>query len=360
MEMPMSRDIIAISIPFSAGVISAAYLPLGELSLYTAASLLCVAIFLCLIYICRRRNGLPGIILCLYLTGALVCFSSRMSVDTDGAGWQMPRKALESLTRLIERTDLGKAELSALLKALLTGDRTSLPNEITEAFRESGAAHILALSGLHMGIIYGLLSGVLGVFGRSRAALITRSALSICACAFYTLMTGASPSVVRAFLFILLNELGRLCKGRSRKALNILCTSLMIQLCISPSSATSVGFQLSYMAMLGIYLLYPILDSWWPEKRWKLAGKIWSSCALSISCQIFTAPLAWIYFRSFPVHFLITNLLALPLTEAFMGLAVTTLMLSALGICPDIMKDLTGASGQILIYCVETIASISS
>ena len=100
--MPMSRDIIAISIPFSAGVISAAYLPLGELSLYTAASLLCVAIFLCLIYICRRRNGLPGIILCLYLTGALVCFSSRMSADTDGAGWQLPRKTLESLTRLIE------------------------------------------------------------------------------------------------------------------------------------------------------------------------------------------------------------------------------------------------------------------
>lgn len=357
--MLVSRDISAISIPFSAGVMSAAYLPLGELSLYTAASLLCVAVPACLAMSCmHHRSRLPEIA-CFFLLGALVCLSARTSIPVSGREWRLPQRALCSLTAMIDGIDFGYADSSSLIKALLTGDRSSLSPELTGAFRDSGAAHILALSGLHMGIIYGLLAKMLSCLGRSRTAILIRSSAAIAACAFYMVMTGASPSVARAFLFITLNELARISKGRRRAPLNIFCAALMIQLCFDPLSARSVGFQLSYLAMLGIYTIFPMMESWCPDNWWKPVRKLWSASALSISCQLMTAPIAWIYFRSFPVYFLITNLIALPLTEAFITLAVITLILSAAGICPDIMKDLTGLCGQILIDCIETIASIS-
>lgn len=357
--MPVSRDITAISIPFSAGVMSAAYLSLGESSLHIAASLLCAALFLCLVFVCfKTRNLLPEIV-CYFFLGALVCLTARASFPTKGWTWQLPQQTLSGLVTRIESIDFDNRNISALAQALLTGDRSGLSDEITSAFRESGASHILALSGLHMSVIYGLLATLLSCMGHSRIATLIRSCAAIVLCGFYTLATGGSPSVVRAFLFITLNEISRISKGRERRPLNIFCAALMIQLCFNPLTVKSIGFQLSYLAMLGIYLLFPVLDSWCPSTWWKPLRKLWSLSALSISCQLFTAPLAWIYFRSFPAYFLITNLIALPLTEAFITLSIISLTLDGFGICPDIIKNLTTVCGQILIESIKTIASIS-
>ena len=245
-----------------------------------------------------------------------------------------------------------------LLKALLTGDRSKLSRDTVRVFRESGGAHLLALSGLHIGILYLFLSRLLWPLGNSPAARLVRYVLTVLTAGLFTLVTGASPSIVRAFLFIFLNETARL-SNRPKNALQVLSTALLIQLVLNPSAIASVGFQLSYLAMAGIFLLYPRLEAWWPKgPRIDPLRKVWQAAVLSISCQAFTGPLAWYRFHTFPTYFLITNLLAMPVTTLLMGAAVTTLLLRGIGCCPAFLIQITDALCRVLIRLLEITSSM--
>ena len=245
-----------------------------------------------------------------------------------------------------------------MLKALLTGDRSGLSQDTVRVFRESGGAHLLALSGLHIGILYLLLSRLLWPLGNSPRARRVRYALIVLAAGLFTLMTGASPSIVRAFLFIFLNETARIA-CRPRDPLRTLSTALLIQLVLTPSAISSTGFQLSYLAMAGIFLLFPILEGWYPKSaRFDPVRKIWEAAALSISCQVFTGPLAWFRFHTFPTYFLLTNLFALPLTTLLMGSAVTTLMLRGVHLCPGFLIRATDWLCQALVWILQVISSM--
>lgn len=157
-------------------------------------------------------------------------------------------------------------ESPVLVNALLTGDKSGLDKDIISAFRDSGAAHILALSGLHLGIIYGILRKVTSVMGNSPTANKIRSAGIIFTTFLYTLATGAGPSLVRAQLFITINEISHLAQRRTSLG-KVYCSALLIQLTINPLVISSVGFQLSYMAMAGIVVLYPRMKAWFPENE---------------------------------------------------------------------------------------------
>ena len=264
----------------------------------------------------------------------------------------------DRLRGLIDRTPFPSAGTAPLLKAFLTGDRSGLQQETVRIFRESGGAHLLALSGLHIGILYLFLSRLLWPLGNSPRARSFRYAFTVVAAGLVTLMTGASPSIVRAFLFIILTETARLA-CRPQNPLRTLSTALLIQLVLTPSAIASVGFQLSYLAMAGIFLLFPILNGWYPKtSRFDPVRKIWEAAALSISCQVFTGPLAWLRFRTFPTYFLLTNLLALPLTTLLMGTAVTTLALQGLHCCPGFLLQATDGLCCVLVRILEIIASM--
>lgn len=175
-------------------------------------------------------------------------------------------------------------------------------------------------------------------------------------CGFYTLATGAGPSVTRAFLFILIGETARL-KNRYRDIRSTLMAALIIQIALNPSDIRSAGFQLSYMAIAGIAYIYPWMKSLWPEgKDFPILRKIWNSICMSVSCQITTGPIAWIYFHSFPTHFLLTNLIAIPLTGIIIPLSLLTLALSSTGICPDILINTTEALIMAMTRALETIS----
>ena len=251
------------------------------------------------------------------------------------------------------------SEITApLLKAFLTGDRSGLSPDTVRMFRESGGAHLLALSGLHIGILYLILSRILWPLGNSPRVRRFRYALVTLSAGLFTLMTGASPSIVRAFLFIFLNETARIA-CRPRDPLRVLSTALLIQLVITPSAITSPGFQLSYLAMAGIFLLFPVLDSWYPKgPRFDPVRKIWEAAALSISCQMFTGPLAWFRFHTFPTYFLLTNLLALPLTTLLMGSAVITLALQGMHSCPGFLIQATDGLCQAMVLFLQIISSM--
>lgn len=383
--MVEARDIMGISVPFAAGVATGAALcPFlsGELPIITDSILL---ILICSTTLLVRfgklsdRSGkrlvslsnhrgqrivFAGIFL---LTGIFssLSYSIASGIPEYGSGIvsTAAAKAVGHLRATIDAIPYPSETTGPLVKALLTGDKSDLPKEITGIFRDSGASHILALSGLHLGVLYLLLTRLTSPLGNSPKARKSRCSLIIVAALFYSIMTGATPSIIRAFLFITINETARLL-GRKREPVRVLLAALTVQLALKPDVISSVGFQLSYMAMAGIFLLYPTLERIYPApsgsrlSRFNPFRKIWNAAMLSISCQIFTGPIAWHYFHTFPKYFILTNLVALPLTSAIMTLSVATIALSFFGICPEPLVILNDHAMQALVFCLKIISGM--
>ena len=354
--MVVQRDIVAISIPFSAGVASAAVLSPGGDALFWAAAGSCLAAAGLLLLLCGRGKRMPLLPALFWALGVFCYCSSALAFPLHREAWPPAERALAELLRAIDGAEFPHESTAALLKALLAGRRDGLDRSTVEVFRAAGASHILALSGLHLGILYGILHTLLRCLGRTRPAMVARSVIQVGFAAAYMLMTGASPSLVRAFLFILFNELSRLLPGRRRRPLNIFCAALTVQLAVTPGVVSSLGFQLSYLAMLGIVLVFPRLDAWFPAGRFNPVRRVWSAIALTLSCQLFTAPLVWLRFRSFPKYFLLTNLGALPLTEGFIWTSLAVLATGGHG--PEGIKKLADTLGQLLLQFLETVAAI--
>lgn len=362
---------VKISSSMAAGVLFSMFLcrclPAGPEPLHLCCLVAFCASTGCSIALGVARRPVTAAMPAFFFAG-MFCFLSR-SITGPCSGPLVLRSALESFSSGIDAAGYSGEQTAALLKALLCGDRSCLAKDSINAFRTSGASHLLALSGLHLGVIYMVAGKLLFFLGNSTPGRTIRSVSVVSLCGFYTMMTGASPSIVRAFLFILLKEILWLCPGRTSGTAGIYCTALTIQLALDPLEISSPGFQLSYMAMAGIYTVYPILEGWYPElpsnrgreaadrgPRVKLAfasimKKIWNAAALSVSCQLFTAPLAWLYFKSFPPYFLIANLISLPVCEGLIVSGLASLAIPFLVPVTDFLADT-------LIRCTEIISGL--
>lgn len=271
-------------------------------------------------------------------------------------GMELVERARAALYGAIDSTGFGDSA-APLVKALVSGDRSDIPPELMDAFRSSGASHILALSGMHLGIIYAIISKLLSLAGGHPVTVRIRSSLIVSSCMCYAIVTGASPSIVRAFLFIFLRE-AALVSGRSSEPLTIFSSALMLQLLFSPGSVLTPGFQLSYLAMAGIYLLFPLLSGIYPPSKRDPLKKIWDIATLSISCQAFTAPVAWYHFHSFPQWFLLTNMIAMPLATALMPVSLAAICLSRIGLCPDFLLDLAELLAEWMSSALSIISTL--
>lgn len=338
------RRIEAISAATTLGV-ALGVLPLMAHPL--AAALAPLPLSLCFLLLLRGRREL--LLPTLFFAGFFLGAASSMLPPAEAGALTWLGERLRDRIDTIPFRDSGTA---ALLKAFLSGWREELSPEVKAVFRSSGASHLLALSGLHIGILYTILSKAATVTGNSPAGRTIRSVLIVAAALVFTLMTGASPSIVRAFLFILASETAKL-THRSREPLKVLSFALMVQLVITPRVILSVGFQLSYLAMCGIFVLFPIMKDWFPGQKWNPLKKLWDAAALSISCQIFTGPLVWIKFHSFPKHFLITNLLAIPLTTLTLSLGILAVAFPS-GWPPKAAEW----CANLLLSCLEIISSM--
>jgi len=196
-----------------------------------------------------------------------------------------------------------------LVSSLLLGYREQLEKQQKEAFAGSGAMHILAVSGLHVGIIYGMLIFLFKPFSNKRSGL---SFLLPVPCIWlYALLTGMTPSVSRAALMLSLYALSRYI-NRKTNLPNIIFFSAFIMILFDPKIIYSVSFQLSFMAVTGIAFVFPGLYAYFKTGN-QLINKVTGLLCLSVSAQLFTIPLSLYYFHQFPHYFLITNLFVIPL-----------------------------------------------
>ena len=277
-------------------------------------------------------------------------------IPSEGPLTNAAHKTAKGLETLIGSIQFDNENTGGIIKALLTGNREDIPKDVAQAFRASGASHILALSGLHLGIIYAIIIKILTLAGNSPAMRRTKSALTILICGFYTLATGAGASITRAFIFITLNEIGKM-TGRPTSLKGVLAASLLLHLTFDPTAVSEIGFQLSYAAIFGIAYIFPWLRGMW-KNDWRGLKWIWESAAVSISCQITTGPLAYLYFGTFPQYFLLTNLIAVPLAGLIIPAALLVAALTALGICPALLISATEWLVTALTDSLSIIASM--
>ena len=206
--------------------------------------------------------------------------------------------------------------------ALILGIKDDLDKDLKAAYSAAGAMHVLAVSGLHVGIIHMLLSWSLGFlkkykFGRGLFLLLSLSSLWS-----YAFITGLSPSVLRAVIMFSVVLIGNNTL-RFHNIYNSLAVSAFLILLYNPFMLMEVGFQLSYAAVLGIVYLQPKIFGLLAIKN-ILLNKIWSITCVSIAAQVATFPIGLFYFHQFPTYFLVSNLIVIPAAFIILmnGLAV--------------------------------------
>ncbi|MBR4898247.1 MAG: ComEC/Rec2 family competence protein [Prevotella sp.] len=212
-----------------------------------------------------------------------------------------------------------------VMAAMTLGDRSAISNDLRASYSLTGASHVLALSGLHMSILYCLISMLTFV---GRRMLIIR-ALTIVLFWSFAMLTGLSPSVVRSALMLTLAAIITL-RGTRSLSVNSLSLAAIVMLIASPLTLYDVGFQLSFLAVFAIVMLMPLMERILPPfflLRHPFLRIVWSIVAVSIAAQMGTAPLVAYYFGRLPLYFIITNFLVIPAAYAILWLSLTYLIL---------------------------------
>lgn len=233
--------------------------------------------------------------------------------------------------------DLGfRADHYAVLSALTVGYKDELSESIRESFSVSGASHVLALSGLHIGFLYVLIFFLLKrIPGSSIGTRVFRVATTVILLWGFAFLTGLSPSVVRSVVMFSLVGLSQLTAGRT-VPLNTLFVAATGMLAYDPFWLYDVGFQLSFAAVASILLVQPWLYRRFTVRN-RFLNKLWGLATVSIAAQVGTAPLVLLYFSRFPVHFLLTNILVVPLVTVIIYAAIVMLPLSFIPVAGQLM-----------------------
>ena len=231
--------------------------------------------------------------------------------------WDRVRLRMQHLRQsLLQRcSGMGLSEeAAALLSAMTLGSKQALSSATRDVYQATGVSHVLALSGLHLGIIYMLLTWLLP----RRRHEVLRQTVLVAAIWVYVLLVGMPPSVVRAATMITIYAVTRLLNRRAQP-LNTLSLAAIILMIANPLCIYDVGFQLSFMAVLFILLffrpVYRLLPERWTTRWWPLRW-LWSLVVMSLVAQAGTAPLVMHHFGTFSLYFLPANLIVVPLAMA--------------------------------------------
>jgi len=259
------------------------------------------------------------------------------------------------IIHLYKKAGLSGNEL-AVSSALSIGYKDDLDASIKQSYSSSGAMHVLAVSGLHVGIIFMVFNYMLFFLNKNKKLKIIKAILLIVLLWGYASLTGLSPSVSRAatmFSFVVLGQM----LNRHTNIYNSLAASAFLLLIIDPYSITKIGFQLSYMAVIGIVFFFPIIHSLiYVKNKW--LDKLWSLIAVSIAAQLITAPISLYYFNQFPNYFMLTNVIVIPLGTIILYSIVFILSFSWMPIVLEYFGKVLSALVYSLNSSVEWIESL--
>ena len=305
----------------------------------------------------RQRSGSasPMVLLLLPLVAAILLFVER---PPKYPVKQAPNALQERLYGRLGAAGLSGDEL-ATVGALTLGYKEELDKELKRHFQASGAAHVLAVSGLHTGLIYGLLVWLLTLGGRFRPMhenTVARRAISLVIIGVmwgYAWLTGLTPSVVRAVLMVTLVEIGKMIYRKSL-TINTIAAAAVLILIVRPTDLWSVSFQLSFAATTAIVLMVNRLPA---MLTGRIAAYFLGIIVVSVAAQLGTLPITMFYFKQVSTYFLLANLLVLPIATFLVpsGLATIALGGSTAGV---FIGKITWALAWLMNHSVEWIESL--
>lgn len=210
------------------------------------------------------------------------------------------------------KINIQSSKALGIAEALLLGYRNDLDKDLVQAYSNTGVVHIIAISGLHIGVIYGALLSFFSLFKSKKIRKWVEPLIVLLVIWLFTLIAGAAPSVLRASVMFSFLLIGRTMNKRGNMY-NTLAASAFVLLLINPFYLWDVGFQLSYSAVFSIVLCNKSISNQLYFKN-KMIRSIWQLCAISLSAQVFTLPIVIYHFHQLPILFLLSNLFAVPLS----------------------------------------------
>ena len=247
-------------------------------------------------------------------------------IGSDGQ-WSLRRQLLQAREGWVQRlrNGIGEGDELAVVAALTVGEKQELTGKLKSAYRAAGASHLLALSGLHVGILAALLTVLSGPLRRLKGGAGWQSLLVVMALWGYACLTGGSVSVVRAVVMFTLYIIARSCVESSFPGGRSLSLSAFLMLVCQPFYLFDVGFQLSFAAVFSILLCQPFLRRW-TDGRNRVVCYFLQAAGISVAAQLGTLPLVLYYFGAFPSYFLLTNLVVVPMATVLLALALLVLV----------------------------------
>ncbi|MBK8785751.1 MAG: ComEC/Rec2 family competence protein [Chitinophagaceae bacterium] len=226
--------------------------------------------------------------------------------------WQLIFFSREYVLDVLQKSiSTGKDELG-IAEALLIGYTNDLDKDLVQAYSNTGVVHIIAISGMHLALIYLLLVWVFAKIPLINKSKLLQLVLILSCLWLFSILTGASPSVLRAAVMFSFIAIGKTW-FKQASIYNSLAASAFVLLCYNPYYLWAVGFQLSYLAVLGIVIFQkPIYNCFYIKNKW--VDKTWQLITVSTAAQLLTFPVCIYYFHQFPNLFLISNLIAVPLS----------------------------------------------
>jgi competence protein ComEC len=231
-----------------------------------------------------------------------------------------------------------KPDELAIINALLLGQRQDISQDVYNNYKNAGALHILAVSGLHVGIVLLLLNVLFKPLEYLKYGHIYKIILLVLCLWAFAIIAGLSASVSRAALMFSLLAVSMNLK-RPKNTLNILVSSAFILLLFNPNLLFDVGFQLSYLAVIGIVTIFPLL---YRKSKYWLVDKIWQVIIVSIAAQVGILPISLFYFHQIPGLFLISNVVVIPLLGIILGYGILVIFLANINLLPDIIAIFFG------------------
>jgi competence protein ComEC len=235
--------------------------------------------------------------------------------------------------------------------ALLVGYDDEIDSEVMQRFSHSGTLHILSVSGMHTGVLYGILLFIFSVFDKYERYKKTKFVFVMFFLLLFIFITGLSPSVLRAALMLSLVLFGKTFYKQGN-GYNTLLLSAFLLLLFNPYLIQDVGFLLSYLAVFGIMYLYPVLARLYSFEN-KILQWLWTSVLISIAATLFTLPISLYFFHQFPLWFVFSNLLIIPISMFLMLGAALFLMLHKVIVLNHLLVYIINVSTSIMLWLAQ-------